>query len=60
MAVANNRIDRLYTENIYAGLWYPIIFAFITFVIGSLYLPETHGSKIWEEVKNLEVTQLKI
>jgi MFS family permease len=40
-----------WTGNIYAGLWYPMIVASITFVIGSLYLPETHGHKIWEEVK---------
>lgn len=29
------------TGDIYAGLWYPIIFASITFVIGLLFLPET-------------------
>ena len=27
--------------NIYQGLWYPIIIASMTFVIGSLFLPET-------------------
>jgi MFS family permease len=39
-----------WTGNIYAGLWYPMIVAFLTFVIGSLFLPETHNHKIWEEV----------
>jgi hypothetical protein len=29
------------TGNIYAGLWYPIAIAFITFVIGTIFLPET-------------------
>ncbi|MEP6840148.1 MAG: MFS transporter [Bradyrhizobium sp.] len=29
------------TGDIYAGLWYPIIFASITVVIGALFLPET-------------------
>lgn len=40
-----------YTGNIYAGLWYPMIIATLTFVVGMLYLPETHGHKIWEEVQ---------
>ena len=30
-----------YTGNIYAGLWYPIIFAAITVVVGFLFLKET-------------------
>jgi MFS family permease len=38
------------TGNIYAGLYYPMIVASITFVIGSLLLRETHGTKIWSEV----------
>jgi MFS family permease len=38
------------TQNIYAGLYYPMIVAAITFVIGSLVLKETHGTKIWDEV----------
>ncbi|MEN3351817.1 MAG: hypothetical protein V7632_5452 [Bradyrhizobium sp.] len=29
------------TGDIYSGLWYPIIFASITFVIGALFVPET-------------------
>jgi len=41
------------TGNIYAGLYYPMIVAGITFVIGSLLLKETHGTKIWDEVGNL-------
>ncbi|NNF00866.1 MAG: MHS family MFS transporter [Pyrinomonadaceae bacterium] len=41
-----------WTGNIYAGLWYPMIVASLTFVIGSLYLPETHGHKIWAEVND--------
>jgi MFS family permease len=38
------------TGNIYAGLYYPMIVATITFVIGSFLLRETHGTKIWSEV----------
>lgn len=39
------------TGNIYAGLYYPIVIALITFVVGSILLKETHGHKIWEEMK---------
>lgn len=39
------------TGNIYAGLYYPMIVASLTFVVGSLSLKETHGTKIWDEVK---------
>ncbi|HEX6124353.1 MAG TPA: MFS transporter, partial [Pyrinomonadaceae bacterium] len=39
------------TGNIYAGLYYPMIVAAITFVVGAIFLRETHGHKIWEEVK---------
>src|SRR5277367_241694 len=35
--------------NIYAGLYYPMIVAGITFVVGSLLLRETHGTRIWAE-----------
>jgi MFS family permease len=35
--------------NIYAGLYYPMIVAGITFVVGSLLLKETHGNRIWDE-----------
>ena len=33
----------LLTGNIYAGLWYPIVVALMTFVIGTLYLRETRN-----------------
>jgi MFS family permease len=39
------------TQNIYAGLYYPMTIAAITFVVGSLLLRETHGTKIWSEVE---------
>ena len=38
------------TGNIYAGLWYPMIVASITFVAGSLLLKESNHVKIWAEV----------
>src|SRR6266481_2920241 len=38
------------TGNIYAGLWYPMTVAAVTFVVGSIFLKETHGHKIWDEV----------
>jgi hypothetical protein len=37
------------TGNIYAGLYYPIIVASITFVVGSLLLKETRHVLIWDE-----------
>jgi hypothetical protein len=37
------------TGNIYAGLYYPMIVAGLTFVVGSLLLKETHGNRIWDE-----------
>ena len=39
------------TGNIYAGLYYPIIVAAITFVVGSLLLRETRNVQIWREVE---------
>jgi len=39
------------TGNIYAGLYYPIVVAGITFVVGSLLLKETKHTLIWDEVK---------
>jgi MFS family permease len=39
------------TGNIYAGLYYPIAIATITFIAGSLLLKETHHVKIWHEVE---------
>jgi MFS family permease len=38
------------TGNIYAGLYYPMIVASMTFVVGSLLLRETYGHRIWDEV----------
>jgi MFS family permease len=37
------------TGNIYAGLYYPMIVAGITFIVGSGLLKETHGNRIWDE-----------
>lgn len=47
------------TGNIYAGLYYPMIVASVTFVVGSLLLRETHGVRIWDEAggKQLAVEQ---
>jgi MFS family permease len=42
------------THNIYAGLYYPMTVAAITFVIGSIFLKETHGNKIWDEVGGMK------
>ena len=41
--------------NIYAGLYYPIIVAAMTFVVGSLLLRETHGHRIWDEVSSRDL-----
>ncbi len=38
------------TGNIYAGLYYPIGIAALTFVVGSIFLKETHHERIWHEV----------
>ena len=38
------------TGNIYAGLYYPIIVASVTFIVGSLLLRETRHTLIWDEV----------
>jgi MFS family permease len=35
-----------YTGDIYSGLWYPIIFAGITFVVGLIFVPETKDRDI--------------
>jgi len=35
-----------------AGLAYPIAVALITFVIGSLFVPDTHHVRIWDEVRD--------
>jgi MFS family permease len=38
------------TGNIYAGLWYPMAVAAMTFVVGAIFLKETVNVKIWTEV----------
>jgi MFS family permease len=38
------------TGNIYAGLIYPVGVAAMTFVVGTLFLPETRERSIWTEV----------
>jgi MFS family permease len=43
------------TGNIYAGLYYPVGVTALTFVVGSLALRETHGTRIWDEVENHSV-----
>jgi len=40
------------TGKIYAGLYYPVAITAMTFVVGSLALRETHGTKIWDEVED--------
>jgi MFS family permease len=40
------------TKSIYAGLVYPIGFAALAFVVGSLTLPETHDVKLWAELES--------
>jgi hypothetical protein len=39
------------TGNIYAGLYYPIIVAGITFIVGSLLLKESRHVLIWDEME---------
>ncbi|MFO7446918.1 MAG: hypothetical protein R6W90_11160, partial [Ignavibacteriaceae bacterium] len=38
------------TGNIYAGLYYPMIVAALTFIIGSIFLKESSHVLIWDEV----------
>ena len=45
------------TGNIFAGLAYPITIAVITFIVGMLFLPETADRRIWDEVKDIEMTE---
>jgi hypothetical protein len=42
------------TGNIYAGLYYPIAVAVVTFIVGSLLLEETHSVLIWNEVETAQ------
>ena len=37
------------TGNMYNGLWYPIIIAGVTFVIGTLFIPETKDIDIYAD-----------
>jgi len=39
------------TGNIYAGLYYPMIVAGMTFIVGSIFLKETHNNRIWAEAE---------
>jgi MFS family permease len=39
------------TGNIYAGLYYPIAIAAVTFIVGSLMLKETNHIMIWDELE---------
>jgi hypothetical protein len=39
------------TGNIYAGLYYPMIIAGMTFIVGSIFLKETHNNRIWDEAE---------
>jgi MFS family permease len=38
------------TKNMYAGLVYPMVFAGLAFVVGSVTLPETHEVDLWAEL----------
>jgi MFS family permease len=40
------------TGHIYAGLWYPISVALLTFIVGSLMLKESKDVRIWDEVQS--------
>jgi hypothetical protein len=37
------------TGNIYAGLYYPMGVAVLSFIVGTIFLRETHGTLIWDE-----------
>ncbi|MFP5264580.1 MAG: MFS transporter [Blastocatellia bacterium] len=39
------------TGKIYAGLYYPIIVAGVTFIVGAIFLKETRHVKIWNETR---------
>jgi len=38
------------TGHIYAGLWYPISIALLTFIVGTIFLRESKDVRIWDEV----------
>jgi MFS family permease len=46
------------TGNIYAGLYYPILVAGLTFVVGALLLRETHSVLIWKELETERAGEL--
>jgi len=48
------RGECIVTGNIYAGLWYPMIVASITFIVGSIFLKETRHVRIWDEVRGAD------
>lgn len=37
------------TGDIHAGLYYPMTIAAMSLVVGSLLLPQTHGTRLWDE-----------
>jgi hypothetical protein len=39
------------TGDIYAGLYYPMAVASVTFIVGSLLLKDTHNVLIWKELE---------
>ncbi len=45
------------TKNIYAGLYYPIGIALLTFLVGSLTLKETRDVRIWDELEAMRQEQ---
>ena len=47
------------TGNIYAGLYYPIAVAAITFFVGSYFLEESRHVEIWEEMRAAKPEQAK-
>ncbi|HXG66648.1 MAG TPA: MFS transporter [Blastocatellia bacterium] len=46
------------TGNIYAGLYYPIVVAAMTFLVGTIFLKETHSTLIWRELETDRPEQL--
>jgi MFS family permease len=43
------------TGNIYAGLIYPVVVASLSIAVGMVFLKESHGTMIWEEVEKTKV-----
>jgi hypothetical protein len=37
------------TGNLYSGLWYPVIIAAMTFIVGLIFLPETKDRELHPE-----------